>query len=125
MRALLLPPQLHDLLLTARFIEGRVDFLKRLLTITTTLLFAIGSGTVAAEKFPASWRKTMTNDPATNFPLSKYTVDLAEPLQTAERNYIVARLVGSLCSGAKIEKTKLKKYLAASGLGDVPLATRR
>src|SRR4051812_43706331 len=98
---------------------------KLLLIITTNLSLAFAGATVAAEKFPASWRKTMTNDPATNFALSKYTVDLAEPLQTAERNFIMAKLVGSFCSGAKIQNRKLKKYLAEAGLEDASLATRR
>ena len=99
--------------------------MKLLATITTTVLLACLSAAAAADKFPASWRKTMTNDPATNFYLSKYTVDLAEPLQTAERNFILAKLVGLGCSGAKIEKRKLKSYLDRSGMGDAPSAAKR
>ena len=95
------------------------------IAIITAALLALAGTAVAAEKFPAAWRKTMTNDPATNFYLAKYTVDLAEPLQTAQRNFIIAKLVGSLCSGARIDKGNLRKYLARTGVEAAPLAVRR
>ncbi|WP_292384020.1 hypothetical protein [Mesorhizobium sp.] len=49
----------------------------------------------AADKFPPIWRKSMTNDPGTNYFLNKYSASLNDPASTAIRNIMLARVVGS------------------------------
>jgi hypothetical protein len=96
-----------------------------LLLLCGAVVFGSTCSANSTEKFPPSWRKTMTNDPATNFYLTKFTADLGDPLQTAARNFVIARLVGSLCQGAKIAKPKLVKYLASAGMDDAAVAAQR
>lgn len=56
---------------------------------------------------------------------SEGSVDLQNPLQTGARNFIVARLVGSYCQGAKINGSKLMAYLASTGMGNAALSAQR
>ncbi|WP_271898487.1 hypothetical protein [Candidatus Phyllobacterium onerii] len=99
--------------------------MKKHLLIIVAALTVLSHRATAAEKFPASWRKTMTNDPATNPYLTEYSLDLQNPLQTGARNFIVARLVGSYCQGAKINRSKLLAYLASTGMGNAALSAQR
>jgi len=71
------------------------------------------AGTISAEaadKFPPSWRKSMTNDPSTNFFLKKYSAALDDPAATAVRNIVLARELGSECQSSKLNRAKLKAY---------------
>src|SRR5882724_3741072 len=71
---------------------------------------------VADEKFPQIWRKTMTNDPSTNYDLGKFSAPLKTPLAGAARNMVLARVLGRACEGAAINKTVLRAYIQKSGI---------
>lgn len=64
----------------------------------------------AADKFPPFWRKSMTNDPSTNYFLKKYSITLDDPAATAVRNIMLARVIGAECQWSKLNKAKVKAY---------------
>ncbi len=64
----------------------------------------------AADKFPPFWLKSMTNDPATNYPLKKYSASLSDPASTAIRNIMLARVVASECQSARLSKARVNAY---------------
>lgn len=64
----------------------------------------------AADKFPPFWRKSMTNDPSTNYFLKKYSIPLDDPAATAVRNIMLARVIGAECQWSKLNKAKVKAY---------------
>ena len=64
----------------------------------------------AADKFPPIWRKSMTNDPGTNYFLKKYSTPLSDPASTAIRNIMLARTVASECQSAQLSKAKVNAY---------------
>jgi hypothetical protein len=64
----------------------------------------------AADKFPATWRKSMTNDPGTNYFLNRHSTSLSDPASTAIRNIMLARVVASECQSARLNKAKVKAY---------------
>lgn len=64
----------------------------------------------AADKVPPTWRKSMTNDPGTNYFLSKNSASLGDPASTAIRNIMLARVVASECQSARLNKARLKAY---------------
>ncbi|WP_292260407.1 hypothetical protein [Mesorhizobium sp.] len=64
----------------------------------------------AADKFPPIWRKSMTNDPGTNYFLNKYSASLNDPASTAIRNIMLARVVGSECQSSRLSKAKVRAY---------------
>lgn len=64
----------------------------------------------AADKFPPFWRKSMTNDPSTNYFLKKYSTPLDDPAATAVRNIMLARVIGAECQSSKLNKAKVKAY---------------
>lgn len=69
----------------------------------------------AQEKYPASWRKTMTNDPVKNTYLSKFSRKLATPEAETLRNLKLSKLAGGACEGSSINKKKGTDYLKTSG----------
>ncbi|WP_287179864.1 hypothetical protein [Mesorhizobium sp.] len=62
----------------------------------------------ATDKFPPFWRKSMTNDPSTNYFLKKNSIPLDDPAATAVRNIMLARVIGAECQWSKLNKAKVK-----------------
>lgn len=68
-----------------------------------------------ADNIPASWRKTMTDDPATNFYLRKFSRSLKTPDAETVRNLTLAKELANGCFGAKTNKQVEKTYRRQSG----------
>ncbi|ATU94542.1 hypothetical protein B5P45_00055 [Phyllobacterium zundukense] len=79
------------------------------------LLIGLPCALHAQEKYPASWRKTMTNDPVKNTYLSKFSRKLATPEAETLRNLKLSKLAGGACEGSSINKKKGTNYLKSSG----------
>lgn len=62
----------------------------------------------ATDKFPPFWRKSMTNDPSTNYFLRKYSAPLDDPAATAARKYHAARVIGAECQPSKLNNAKVE-----------------
>ena len=84
----------------------------RLKGVVGIVLVAMTSTVVAeaADKFPPAWRKSMTNDPSTNYFLKKYSTPRDDPAGTAVRNIMLARVIGASCQSSKLRKAKVKAY---------------
>lgn len=84
----------------------------------------------AAEKFPARWRNTMTNDPGTNERLVKYAAPMPDPTEEALRIVLLARTAGLGCQSATIDRAALTGLVERSGVNamtrkDVEAASER
>ena len=79
--------------------------------------FAVTVPTVAHadEKFPAVWRKTMTNDPATNYALKKYSGSLGNPSADVLRNVMLSLALAHFCQGSLVNQRAASSYLKNSG----------
>jgi len=89
--------------------------------ITASLLIALATSLAApdvraAEKFPASWRRTMSNDPGVNSYLVKYTAPLGAGAAGAIRNVMLARMLGALCQGSATDKKIVGAHLTGAGV---------
>jgi hypothetical protein len=80
-----------------------------------SLIVSICSNSHAEEKYPAFWRKTMTNDPATNIYLAKFTRSLGNPAAEALRNVMLSLVIGHLCEGSSVNKQVANAYLRQTG----------
>lgn len=72
-----------------------------------------------ADEIPVFWRKTMTNDPSTNWYLSEAMKRLPNADAEILRVYKLGGVVGSMCAGARINKALGKAYLKVSGYGKI------
>lgn len=88
-------------------------FIKCLLPLS--LMLGMSSISYAEEKYPAFWRKSMTNDPATNVYLVKFTRSLDNPAAETLRNVMLSLAVGHLCEGASVNKQVANAYLLQTG----------
>ncbi|RWX03192.1 hypothetical protein EHI45_34195 [Rhizobium leguminosarum] len=81
------------------------------------LVVRSASSTVAAaaEEIPAYWRKTMTNDPQTNF----YLAEALKPLSNKDAETLkvlrLSLIAGNLCLGAAIDRRTGEAYLQRAG----------
>ena len=69
----------------------------------------------ANEKFPAVWRKSMTNDPATNYDLKKYSGSLGNPSADVLRNVMLSLALNHYCEGSLVNQKAASSYLKSSG----------
>lgn len=77
-----------------------------------TALSAVGA---AAEALPSYWRKTMTNDPSTNFYLAQALRPLANKDAETLRVLQLSLVAGNLCLGATLDKRVGDDYLRRAG----------
>ena len=68
------------------------------------------------EKLPAIWRKTMTNDPSTNYLLGKYSQPLPCKAEEAGRVLTLIRLLGAGCEKATVNKERFSIFIEQSGI---------
>ena len=70
----------------------------------------------AKDKFPQYWHKTMTNDPATNFYLQKFSKSLGSPAADTLRNVMLSLTLSHYCGGnLALNPDASNTYLATSG----------
>lgn len=83
-----------------------------ILLVIMTVSPAVGAG---AEDLPAYWRKTMTNDPSTNF----YLAQTLKPLSNKDAETIsvlrLSLIAGNLCLGASINTRTGEAFLQQAG----------
>ncbi len=77
------------------------------------------SGARADASLPPRWRRTMTNDPVTNYQLGKFATPLPNPLEEAARILVLVRVLGQTCAGATVDEAALKAQIRRSGLDAV------
>ena len=70
-----------------------------------------------AEKLPDRWRKTMTNDPATNERLVNYATPMPDKADEAVRIMLLARTVGQACQSAAIDRAALTGFVDRTIVG--------
>jgi hypothetical protein len=75
-------------------------------------LSAIGSG---AAQLPSYWRKSMTNDPATNYYVAQSMKPLASVDAQTLRVVQLAGIAGGQCKGAAVNAKALQAYKAKAG----------
>ncbi|MEZ2219618.1 hypothetical protein [Rhizobium sp. RCC_161_2] len=72
-----------------------------------------------AADIPSFWRKTMTNDPATNWFLSEAMKPLPNKNAEILRIYKLGGVFGSMCAGARIDKAVGNAFLKTSGYSGI------
>ncbi|OBY04179.1 hypothetical protein BAE36_27215 [Rhizobium leguminosarum bv. trifolii] len=90
---------------------GRI-FKSLILLVVMSAPSAVGA---APESFPAYWRKTMTNDPSTNF----YLAETLKPLPNKDAETLkvlrLSLIAGNLCLGAAVDRRTGEAYLQRAG----------
>jgi len=90
-----------------------------------TALLAIASaglvspGPAAAEEVPAFWKKSMTNDPATNHYVAEAMKPLDNPDAQTLRVVKLANSLATLCSGASLNKKALYAYMTETRFAEI------
>jgi len=83
--------------------------------IVLVIMTASSAVGAAAEDFPGYWRKTMTNDPSTNF----YLAQALKPLPNKDAETIrvlrLSLIAGNLCLGASINTRTGEAFLQQAG----------
>lgn len=83
---------------------------------TISLLCNAPGSARADDKFPPYWHKTMTNDPATNFYLPKFSKSLGSPAADTLRNVMLSLALNHYCDGnLALNTDAANTYLATSG----------
>jgi hypothetical protein len=86
-----------------------------LVGIALALCNAVGTA-YAEDKFPSYWHKTMTNDPATNFYLHKFSDTLGNPAADTLRNVMLSLALNHYCDGnLALNSSAANAYLTRSG----------
>ncbi|MFW8645209.1 hypothetical protein ACOJBO_34280 [Rhizobium beringeri] len=84
--------------------------------VLLVVISASSTVAAAAEEIPAYWRKTMTNDPQTNF----YLAEALKPLSNKDAETLkvlrLSLIVGNLCLGAAIDRRTGEAYLQRAGI---------
>ena len=83
-----------------------------ILLVIMTVSPAVGAG---AEDLPAYWRKTMTNDPSTNFYLAQTLKPLSNKDAETIRVLRLSLIAGNLCLGAAVDRRTGEAYLQRAG----------
>ena len=83
-----------------------------ILLVIMTVSPAVGAG---AEDLPAYWRKTMTNDPSTNFYLAQTLKPLSNKDAETIRVLRLSLIAGNLCLGASINTRTGEAFLQQAG----------
>jgi len=79
----------------------------------------VSAGFATAEEMPAFWKKSMTNDPATNYYVKQAMKPLDNPDAQTLRVVKLANALGNLCSGAQLNKKALFSYMTETGFADI------
>jgi hypothetical protein len=79
----------------------------------------VSAGFATAEEMPAFWKKSMTNDPATNYYVTQAMKPLDNPDAQTLRVVKLANALGNLCSGAQLNKKALFSYMTETGFADI------
>lgn len=91
-------------------------FRSGLLAASLMIVFA---GLATAEEIPASWKKSMTGDPAKNH----YVAEAMKPLDNADAQTLrvvkLANTLGTLCSGAALDKKALYAFMTQTHFADI------
>lgn len=83
-------------------------------------IFTISSvGLASGEQMPASWTKSMTNDPATNYYLAQAMKPLDNPDAQTLRVVKLANTLATLCSGAALNKKALYAYMTETHFAEI------
>ncbi|GAA3113433.1 hypothetical protein GCM10010520_66950 [Rhizobium viscosum] len=88
-----------------------------ILAIASADLASLGSAT--AEDLPASWKKSMTNDPATNHYVAQAMKPLDNPDAQTLRVVKLANSLATLCSGASLNKKALYAYMTETRFAEI------
>ncbi|MFN3319363.1 MAG: hypothetical protein ACK43M_11485 [Allorhizobium sp.] len=92
---------------------------RRMLCVAAGAAIIWGSGVAqvhAGAKFPQHWRKTMTNDPAKNMYLRKFSEPLGNPDADTLRNVTLSIVIRDACEGdLGFNQAAGDEYLAKSG----------
>ncbi|WP_246665375.1 hypothetical protein [Rhizobium tropici] len=83
------------------------------------LILTLSAWNCFAEDIPAFWRKTMTNDPSTNWYLSEAMKRLPDADAEILRIYKLGGIVGTMCEGAKTNTAVGNLFLKTSGYGKI------
>lgn len=91
-------------------------------SILTWLLAAAFLSLAAAshgDEIPGSWKRTMTNDPSTNYFLAKITKPLGSKDAELLRTVIVSLVAIKFCKGVSVNDAVAKPFLKANGYYEI------
>jgi hypothetical protein len=80
----------------------------------SALAFVVSAWSCFAADIPSFWRKSMTNDPTTNWYVSQAMNPLANKDAETLRIQNLAGIIGNLCADARINKTVGESFLKYS-----------
>ncbi|NEI82261.1 hypothetical protein GR240_37380, partial [Rhizobium leguminosarum] len=90
---------------------GRI-FKSLIVLVVISASSAVGA---AADEIPAYWRKTMTNEPQTNF----YLAEALKPLPNKDAETLkvlrLSLIAGNLCLGAAVDRRTGEAFLQRAG----------
>ncbi|WP_286181740.1 hypothetical protein [Rhizobium sp. ICMP 5592] len=97
--------------------NGRSHSVIRAFRHVSFIAIALGLSAVtcAAADIPSFWRKTMTNDPATNWYLSEVMKPLTNRDAEVLRVQDLGGIVGNLCAGAILNRSVGENFMKHSG----------
>ncbi|OJY74054.1 MAG: hypothetical protein BGP09_26995 [Rhizobium sp. 60-20] len=81
------------------------------------LVLALSAWGCLADSIPAFRRKTMTNDPSTNWYLSEAMKPMPDADAEILRIYKLGGIIGTMCDGAKVNTAVGNRFLKTSGYG--------
>lgn len=87
--------------------------------LLAAILLIASAGFAMAEELPASWKKSMTNDPATNCYRAQAMKPLDNPDGQTLRVVKLANTLGTLCSGAALNKKALYAYMTETRFAEI------
>lgn len=87
--------------------------------LLAAIAVTVSAGSSMAEEVPASWKKSMTGDPATNYYLAQAMKPLANPDAQTLRVVKLANTLSNLCSGASLDKKALYAYMTETRFADI------
>jgi hypothetical protein len=79
----------------------------------------VSSGLATAEEMPASWKKSMSGDPATNHYVAEAMKPLDNPDAQTLRVVKLANTLATLCSGAALDKKALYAFMTETRFADI------
>ncbi len=77
------------------------------------------AGLAAADEMPASWKKSMTGDPAKNHYVAEALKPLANPDAQTLRVVKLADTLARLCSGAALDKKALYAFMTEARFAEI------
>ncbi|MGY5811979.1 hypothetical protein ACXHXG_30300 [Rhizobium sp. LEGMi198b] len=83
------------------------------------LVLVLSAWSCLAEDIPASWRKTMSNDPSTNWYLSEAMKRMPDADAEILRIYKLGGIIGTMCKDAKVNTATGNLFLKTAGYGKI------